>query len=61
MNAETIQLSSMLKTAAPDAVSALERAWQRQRQELAGWQPSTGWLLKQQSQRLTKVAAKGRA
>jgi len=45
MNSETIQLSSTLKTALPDAASSLEQAWRRQRQELAGWQPSGGWLL----------------
>lgn len=29
----------------PEAARALERAWQRRRQELAGWQPSNGWLI----------------
>jgi hypothetical protein len=29
----------------PEAAKALERAWQRRRQELAGWQPSNGWLI----------------
>lgn len=34
-----------VKTALPDAAKALELAWQRRRQELAGWQPSGGWLV----------------
>lgn len=29
----------------PEAAQALERAWQRRKQELAGWQPSNGWLI----------------
>jgi hypothetical protein len=31
--------------ALPEAAKALEQAWQRRRQELAGWQPSGGWLV----------------
>jgi hypothetical protein len=63
MSAELIQLSSSVKTVAPDAANSLERAWQRRRQELAGWQPSSGWLLKSQAQplRASKIGARGRA
>jgi hypothetical protein len=62
MSAELIQLSSSVKTVAPDAANSLERAWQRRRQELAGWQPSSGWLLKPQAQplRVSKIGARGR-
>lgn len=63
MSAEPIQLSSSVKTVAPDAANSLERAWQRRRQELAGWQPSAGWLLKPQARplRAAKIGAQGRA
>lgn len=63
MNAEPIQLSSSVKTVAADAAHSLELAWQRRRQELAGWQPSAGWLLKPQAQprRTSKFGARGRA
>ena len=37
--------SSAVQLALPEAAKALEQAWQRRRQELAGWQPSNGWLL----------------
>jgi hypothetical protein len=39
-----IRLSSAVKTTSPEAAKSLEQAWQRRRQELAGWQPSAGWL-----------------
>lgn len=42
-----VRLSSRIRTAEPDASRALEQAWVRRRQELAGWQPSNGWLLDQ--------------
>jgi hypothetical protein len=42
-----IRLSSTVRTAAPDASRALEQAWLKRRQELAGWQPSNGWLVDQ--------------
>ncbi|HKE93200.1 MAG TPA: hypothetical protein VKB34_02755 [Povalibacter sp.] len=37
--------SSSIPLALPEAAKALEQAWQRRRQELAGWQPSNGWLI----------------
>jgi hypothetical protein len=37
--------SSAVHLALPEASKALEQAWQRRRQELAGWQPSGGWLV----------------
>ena len=40
-----IRMPSSVKLALPDAARALEQAWQRRRQELAGWQPSNGWLI----------------
>jgi len=42
-----IRLSSSVKTAQPEAARALEEAWLKRRQELAGWQPSNGWLIEQ--------------
>jgi hypothetical protein len=42
-----VRLSSSVRTAEPAASRALEQAWHRRRQELAGWQPSNGWLLDQ--------------
>ena len=42
-----VRLSSSVKPAGPDATRALEAAWLKRRQELAGWQPSNGWLLEQ--------------
>jgi hypothetical protein len=44
-SADVIRLSSAVHAASPEATKALEQAWQRQRQELANWQPSGGWLL----------------
>lgn len=57
MNSETLQLSSMVKAALPDAAQSLERAWQRRRQELAGWQPSGGWLLSHQQRQIAHGVA----
>jgi hypothetical protein len=37
--------SSSIPLAIPEAAKALEEAWQRRREELAGWQPSNGWLI----------------
>jgi hypothetical protein len=37
--------STSVPLALPEAARALEAAWQRRRQELAGWQPSNGWLI----------------
>jgi len=42
-----VRLGSNVKTATPDASRALEQAWLKRRQELAGWEPSNGWLLEQ--------------
>jgi hypothetical protein len=42
-----IRLSSTVRTAEPAASRALEQAWLKRRQELAGWQPSNGWLVDQ--------------
>ena len=42
-----VRLSSTVKAAAPDASRALEQAWVKRRQELAGWQPTGGWLIDQ--------------
>jgi hypothetical protein len=46
-----IRLSSTVRTAEPDASRALEQAWLRRRQELAGWRPSNGWLAEQTANR----------
>lgn len=46
-----IRLSSTVRTAEPDASRALEQAWLKRRQELAGWQPSNGWLADQTATR----------
>ncbi|HWK74124.1 MAG TPA: hypothetical protein VNQ81_07625 [Povalibacter sp.] len=46
---EVFQPASSVNLASPEATQALERAWQRRRQELAGWQPSNGWLLDSRS------------
>ena len=37
--------STSVPLALPEAAKALEEARQRRRQELAGWQPSNGWLI----------------
>lgn len=42
-----VRLSSRIKIAEPDASRSLEQAWLKRRQELAGWQPSNGWLVEQ--------------
>jgi hypothetical protein len=46
-----IRLSSTVRTAEPDASRALEQAWLKRRQELAGWRPSNGWLAEQTASR----------
>ena len=46
-----IRLSSTVRTAEPDALRALEQAWLKRRQELAGWRPSNGWLADQTASR----------
>jgi hypothetical protein len=40
-----VRIASTVQTTHPDAAKALEQSWQRRRQELAGWQPSRGWLV----------------
>jgi hypothetical protein len=40
-----LRAPASVKTALPEAARALEHAWQQRRQELAGWQPSGGWLI----------------
>jgi len=40
-----VRIASTVKTTHPDAARALEQSWQKRRQELAGWQPSRGWLV----------------
>src|SRR5690606_39403217 len=44
---QVVRMRSTVRTVQPDAAKALEQAWQRRRQELAGWQPANGWLLDQ--------------
>lgn len=48
-NDNVVRLSSRIQTAAPDASRALEQAWLKRRQELAGWQPANGWLAEPKS------------
>ena len=45
LTADVIRVPTSVKAALPEAAKALEQAWQRRRQELAGWQPSGGWLI----------------
>ncbi|HEU4484332.1 MAG TPA: hypothetical protein VFR96_02505 [Povalibacter sp.] len=47
--AQLFRPSTSVPLASPEAAKALEAAWQRRRQELAGWQPSNGWLIEPQS------------
>ena len=51
-----VRLSSRIRTAEPDASRALEQAWLKRRQELAGWQPSNGWLIEQKSETRRSLA-----
>ena len=46
-NTKVIRLPSSVATVPPELAKTLEQAWQRRRQELAGWQPSGGWLIEQ--------------
>jgi len=58
-NDNVVRLSSRIQTAEPDASRALEQAWLKRRQELAGWQPSNGWLVEQKAAlRRTSAAAR---
>jgi hypothetical protein len=43
-NDNVIHMSTSVRTTSPEAVKTLEQARQRRREELAGWQPSAGWL-----------------
>ena len=45
LSGNVLRPPASLKTALPEAARALEEAWQRRRQELAGWRPSSGWLI----------------
>jgi hypothetical protein len=45
LSRNVIRMPSSVKISLPEAAKALEQAWQRRRQELAGWQPSNGWLI----------------
>jgi hypothetical protein len=49
--AQLFRPSSSVPLALPEAAKALEAAWQRRRQELAGWQPSNGWLIEPEPRR----------
>ncbi|HEX7013681.1 MAG TPA: hypothetical protein VF161_13075 [Steroidobacteraceae bacterium] len=40
-----VRIPPSVRIALPEAAKTLEQAWQRRRQELAGWQPSGGWLI----------------
>ena len=51
-----VRLSSTVRTAEPSASRALEQAWLKRRQELAGWQPSNGWLVDQMGSRRPAAA-----
>jgi hypothetical protein len=53
-----VRLSTSIRTAEPDASRALEQAWLKRRQELAGWQPSGGWLVEQRAASRRSSAAK---
>ncbi|MGH8179083.1 MAG: hypothetical protein ACREV5_22715 [Steroidobacter sp.] len=45
LSGNVLRAPSAVKTSLPDAARALEQAWQRRRQELAGWQPANAWLI----------------
>jgi hypothetical protein len=45
LSSHMLRAPTSVKTALPEAARALEAAWQRRRQELAGWQPTSGWLI----------------
>ena len=57
-NDNIVRLSSRIQTAAPDATRALEQAWLKRRQELAGWQPANGWLLDPKTMRRPVLGAR---
>ena len=45
LSSYVLRAPTPVKAALPEAARTLEAAWQRRRQELAGWQPSSGWLI----------------
>jgi hypothetical protein len=45
LSSYVLRAPTSVRIALPEAARALEAAWQRRRQELAGWQPSGGWLI----------------
>ena len=45
LSGNVLRAPATVRTALPEAARALEAAWQGRRQELAGWQPSGGWLI----------------
>ncbi len=47
VSGQIVRMPPSVQTVLPEAAKALEHAWQRRRQELAGWQPTSGWLLDQ--------------
>jgi hypothetical protein len=49
VSGQVVRMPSSVKTVLPEAAKALEHAWQKRRQELAGWQPESGWLLEPRS------------
>lgn len=50
LSGQVVRMPSSVKTVLPEAARALEQAWQRRRQELAGWQPASGWLIEPREQ-----------
>ncbi|MBM0108287.1 hypothetical protein JM946_26450 [Steroidobacter sp. S1-65] len=46
-----IHMPTSVPTALPEAMQALEQARERRRAELAGWEPSGGWLVNQRNVR----------
>lgn len=42
---QVVRMPSSVRTVLPEAAKTLEQAWQRRRQELAGWQPAKRWLV----------------
>ena len=45
VSGQFVRMPSSVKTVLPESTKALEHAWQKRRQELAGWEPASGWLL----------------
>ncbi len=58
VSGQVVRMPSSVKTVQPEAAKALEQAWQRRRQELAGWQPTNGWLLDQSLVRRLRVSTR---